>query len=86
VVDCGVKSLAMDQVSPVFVGYEGCELSFSEEHTTIFYKDHSASVGDTVLCIPGHCCTTMNNFRNLYLMENRVITDCWSIDSFAKAQ
>ena len=86
VVDCGVKSLTMDQVPPYFPGYEDCELSFSEEHTTVFKADSGLHPGDTLLCVPGHCCTTVNNFKTLYVLKKGAAAECWPIESAGKAQ
>ena len=86
VVDCGTKSLSMDQVPPRFLGFEDCRVSFSEEHSTVFANTEGMRLGDSILCVPGHCCTTVNNFRWLYVMENNQIKEKWAVESSSKAQ
>lgn len=86
VVDCGVKTMTMDQYPPYFPAFPGAELSFSEEHTTILVSDHGLKPGDKVLYVPGHCCTTINTFDKVYVAEKDTVTDCWDITSRGKAQ
>ena len=86
VVDCGVKTMTMDQYPPYFPAFPGAELSFSEEHTTILARDHGLKPGDKLLYVPGHCCTTINTFDKVYVAEKGTVTDCWDITSRGKAQ
>lgn len=86
VVDCGVKTMTMDQYPPYFPAFPGAQLSFSEEHTTIPVRDHGLVPGDKLLYVPGHCCTTINTFDKVYVAEKGVVTDCWDITSRGKAQ
>ena len=86
VVDCGVKTMAMDQYPPYFPAFPGAQLRFSEEHTTILVSDHGLQPGDKLLYVPGHCCTTINTFDKVYVAEKGVVTDCWDITSRGKAQ
>ena len=86
VVDCGVKTMTMDQYPPYFPAFPGAQLSFSEEHTTILVSDHGLQPGDKLLYVPGHCCTTINTFDKVYVSEKGVVTDCWDITSRGKAQ
>lgn len=86
VVDCGVKSMTMDQYPPYFPAFPGAELSFSEEHTTILVANSDLKPGDHLLYVPGHCCTTINTFDKVYVAENGIVTDCWDITSRGKAQ
>ena len=86
VVDCGVKTMTMDQYPPYFPAFPGAKLSFSEEHTTILVSGSALKPGDKLLYVPGHCCTTINTFDKVYVAENNVVTDCWDITSRGKAQ
>ncbi|MBQ4578763.1 MAG: alanine racemase [Clostridia bacterium] len=86
VVDCGVKTMTMDQYPPYFPAFPGAQLSFSEEHTTIPVRDHGLKPGDKLLYVPGHCCTTINTFDKVYVAEKGTVTDCWDITSRGKAQ
>ena len=69
ILDCGVKSLAMDQEKPYFPDYPGAEAEFHEEHTILHIKDSTLRPGDRVYCIPGHCCTTTNSFAVVHVVK-----------------
>ena len=86
VVDCGVKSMSMDQRPPVFPDFPGAALDFSEEHTTLFVKDTGLQPGDRLRYVPGHCCTTINSFASIHLTENGQVLDSFPIVSRGKAQ
>ncbi len=86
VTDCGVKSLTMDQFPPRYEAYPDAELSFSEEHTTILVRNADAALGDTLFCIPGHCCTTNNCFGKIYLVDGDEVLAEWPVTSRGKAQ
>lgn len=86
VVDTGVKSVTMDQRPPEFPEYPGVEISFSEEHMTLMMKPDGLKLGDKIRCIPGHCCTTMNVFDEVYVIDGDDVVDVWPIVSRGKAQ
>ncbi len=86
VVDCGVKTLTMDQHAPFFPAFPDAELSFSEEHTTIFAENTELLPGDMLLCVPGHCCTTINTFDRIHLIQGEDVLHVWPITSRGKAQ
>lgn len=86
VVDCGVKTMTMDQYPPYFPAFPEAELSFSEEHTTILVKDAALKPGDKLAYIPGHCCTTINTFDRLHLVQEDEVLDTWPVTSRGKAQ
>ena len=86
VVDCGVKTLTMDQHAPYFPAFPEAELSFSEEHTTIFTENSDLLPGDMLLCVPGHCCTTVNTFDRIHVIRGEDVLHVWPITSRGKAQ
>ena len=86
VVDCGVKSLSMDQEPPYFPAFPEAELVFSEEHTTILTENSDLLPGDMLMMIPGHCCTTVNTFDRFHVMNGEEILHVWPITSRGKAQ
>ena len=85
VTDCGVKSLAMDQVTPRYAAFPDAALSFSEEHTTLFVEGAPLKGGDKLLAIPGHCCTTNNSFEKILLAESGEIIREMPVTSRGKA-
>lgn len=86
VTDTGVKSLGMDQGDPVFLGVpEGSEISMSEEHGAVYFE-HNFKINDKLRYIPGHCCTTVNMFNEIYLVDGDEVIAKWDITSRGKAQ
>ena len=86
VTDTGVKSLGMDQGDPVFLGVpEGSEISMSEEHGAA-YCEHNFKINDKLRYIPGHCCTTVNMFNEIYVVDGEEVVAKWDITSRGKAQ
>ena len=86
VVDCGVKTMTMDQYPPYFPTFPEAELSFSEEHTTILVENTGLKPGDKLRYVPGHCCTTINIFDRMYVIQGEDVVDCWEVTSRGKAQ
>ncbi|MDD6816557.1 MAG: alanine racemase [Firmicutes bacterium] len=94
VIDAGIKSICPDQGNPGLVGHAYESINLSEEHTA-FYGTHSFQVGDMVQVIPGHCCSTVNLYDEMYLVtraegsndiREAVIADRLQIVSRGKAQ
>lgn len=86
VVDCGVKTMTMDQYPPYFPAFPDAQLSFSEEHTTLLVENTGLKPGDKLQYVPGHCCTTINTFDRMYAIDGEDVVDCWEITSRGKAQ
>lgn len=84
VCDAGMKSHGVDQGNPVFVDFPEERVEMSEEHSAI-YCPHSYKVGDKILQIPGHCCTTMNLHDSVYLVRDGEVVDRIHIDSRGKS-
>lgn len=85
VIDCGAKCLGLDQCYPIFKGYENRECSLSEEHFTIHGNDLSANIGDKVFLLPGHCCTTVNLFDEMYVTKGDEVIGKWKIEGRGKS-
>ena len=84
ITDAGAKSISVDQKTPAFFGYERCRVEMSEEHCAI-YGDLDLKVGDQLLLIPGHCCTTINIYDYLYLVRDGKVVDRVPIESRGKS-
>lgn len=84
VTDAGMKSLGVDQGGPVFVDFPVEYVEMSEEHSAVYCKNN-LKVGDKILLIPGHCCTTMNLQDKVYLVRNEEVIDRIHIDSRGKS-
>lgn len=86
VTDTGVKSLGMDQGDPVFLDVpKESEISMSEEHGAV-YCEHNFKINDKLRYIPGHCCTTVNMFNEIYVIDGDEVIDRWEVTSRGKAQ
>lgn len=94
VIDAGVKSICPDQGNPGLVGHPFEAISLSEEHTA-FYGAHSLQVGDMVQVVPGHCCSTVNLFDEMYMvrrpdetsdLRDATVVDCLQVVSRGKAK
>ncbi len=86
VVDCGAKTMTMDQHPPYFPDFPDAELTFSEEHTAVHVPNCGLKPGDRLRYIPGHCCTTINIFDKLAVVNGEDVVDIWDITSRGKAQ
>lgn len=94
VIDAGVKSICPDQGNPGLVGHPFEAISLSEEHIA-FYGAHSLQVGDMVQVVPGHCCSTVNLFDEMYMvrrpdetsdLRDAAVVDCLQVVSRGKAK
>ena len=75
VVDAGVKSCGVDQGMPKCVGFEVSHIVASEEHFQLHNPSKELKVGDKVLLIPGHCCSTVNLHDRVYMVRDGKVTD-----------
>lgn len=88
ILDVGAKGLGMDQVFPCVVGHEKDTYVLSEEHFAVQNDrgiPYTEKIGDKVLLIPGHCCTTINLYPKLYVKEGTDITSVWNVEGSLKS-
>ncbi|MBQ2058227.1 MAG: DSD1 family PLP-dependent enzyme [Firmicutes bacterium] len=73
ILDAGVKAIGMDQELPVILGMDGervnGRIAVNEEHLKLFEPSRELSEGETVMIIPGHCCSTVNLYDRIYLFD-----------------
>ena len=74
VVDAGVKSCGVDQGMPKCVGFKTQKIVASEEHFQLHCPSKDLKVGDKVLLIPGHCCSTVNLHEKIYFVKDEKVT------------
>jgi D-serine deaminase-like pyridoxal phosphate-dependent protein len=84
VMDAGLKALGNEFSTPVVPSYPGLKFDhYSEEHVHWHATPEQATqVGEKVLIIPSHCCTTVNHHRTCYVQRANVVVDVWAIDAF----
>lgn len=75
VVDAGVKTCGVDQGMPSVCGGSVREIVASEEHFQLHGLSFPAAVGDRVLLIPGHCCSTVNLHDRIYIVDDGRVVD-----------
>lgn len=74
VVDAGVKSCGVDQGMPIPVGFTVSEVVASEEHFQLHNPSKKFNVGDKVLLVPGHCCSTVNLHEKIYFVKDEKVS------------
>ena len=75
VVDAGVKSCGVDQGMPQPVGFAVSHIVDSEEHLQLHNPSKQFKIGDKVLLIPAHCCSTVNLHDRIYFVDGEKVTD-----------
>lgn len=80
ILDAGVKSLGVEQDDPWIIKLDGtpveCEKTgVNEEHLKIWNPVTDLEIGEKVLIIPGHCCSTVNLHDNIYLYRDGKVVD-----------
>lgn len=74
VVDAGVKTCGVDQGDPVPVRGAVGHIVASEEHFQLHNYSEPVHVGDKVLLVPGHCCSTVNLHDKIHVVDgDRVV-------------
>ena len=74
VVDAGVKSCGIDQGMPLGADFTYEKIVASEEHFQLHNPSKKFNVGDKVLLIPAHCCSTVNLYDKIYFVKDGKVT------------
>ena len=74
VVDTGVKSCGIDQGMPQCIGFTVSHIVASEEHLQLHNPSKKFKIGDKVMLVPGHCCSTVNLHEKLYFIKDNKVT------------
>lgn len=85
VTDAGMKCIAIDQKPPIFRDHVQLPVKVSEEHSSIPAPGIKAAVGERMLIIPGHCCTTVNLHNYYYLVRKNKVVDRIPVTSRGKS-
>lgn len=75
VVDSGVKTCGVDQGMPEIVNNKAEEIIASEEHFQLHNLSKEVRVGEKIKLIPGHCCSTINLFDKIYVVDGEKVVD-----------
>ena len=90
ILDVGIKGLGADQDLPDILDRDGNEISgrieLHEEHLLLYDSGWKPSVGEKAFVIPGHCCSTVNLYDNLYLFSGDSVTERIPVTARGKSQ
>ena len=90
ILDTGVKGLGVDQNAPVILDRTGKRIGgrciLNEEHLKLYDSGWDARIGEKAFIIPGHCCSTVNLYDNLYLYSGEIITERLPVTARGKSQ
>lgn len=75
VVDAGVKTCGTDQGMPALYSGSTCEIVASEEHFQLHNYTENTAVGEKIRLIPSHCCSTVNLYDKIYLVDGETVVD-----------
>ena len=75
VVDAGVKTCGVDQGMPIVLDNYAEKVVASEEHFQLHNLKKSVNIGDKILLIPAHCCSTVNLHDKIYVVDNNKVVD-----------
>ena len=90
ILDAGVKGLGADQNPPVVLDESGEAITgrivLNEEHLKLYDSGWNPPIGEKVFVIPGHCCSTVNLYDNLYLYSGDSVTERIPVTGRGKSQ
>lgn len=73
VVDAGVKTCGIDQGMPVPLVGTVKSIVASEEHFQLHGYSERVKVGDKILLVPAHCCSTVNLHDKIYVVDGDTV-------------
>ncbi|MCQ4636428.1 alanine racemase [Anaerovorax odorimutans] len=81
VLTAGEKSITNDQGKPLLLDDPQTGMDLNEEHCLVDMTEKlkDCAVGDTMLVIPSHCCTTVNLHDNLFGVRNGIVEAVWPV-------
>ena len=85
ITDVGLKAVSIDQKPAVFREHPDRPVKFSEEHGSIAAEGIKHAIGDRLLAIPGHCCTTVNLYDHIYFVRQGKVLDRVPVTSRGKS-
>ncbi len=75
VVDAGIKTCGVDQGMPAILNNKAEKIVDSEEHFQLHGLINDVNVGDKLFLIPGHCCSTINLYDRIYVIDDGKVVD-----------
>ena len=68
------------------VSKKGNMVILNEEHLKLFDSGWDLAVGEKAFVIPGHCCSTVNLYDDLYLFRDGAVTERIPVTARGKSQ
>lgn len=83
VLTAGEKSITNDQGQPLLAADPQTGMDLNEEHCLVDRTDKlkDCGIGDTMLVIPSHCCTTVNLHDHLFGVRNGIVEAVWPVSA-----
>lgn len=83
IMDAGLKAIGTEFSTPEVLSYPNLtDCHFSEEHMTWHVEGGPVpQIGEKVLVIPSHCCTTVNLHQICFVVHDGRVVDIWQIDA-----
>ena len=85
VLNTGIKSCAIDQGLPVCEELSG-KLEAHEEHIIAERTHKLLPIGTRLKLIPAHCCTTVNLYDQIYIVDNDNVIDKIAVTSRGRSR
>lgn len=87
ITDAGMKSCSIDQGNPVYEAFPDALVSMSEEHAAFDANpEKPCRVGDVLIAIPGHGCTTVNLHDRITLVRGGEVEGFLPVTSRGKSR
>jgi D-serine deaminase-like pyridoxal phosphate-dependent protein len=90
ITDAGKKAITTDHGLPQPMDAPGAAVRrLSEEHGILELADPGAvqlNPGDKIRLVPSHCCTNVNLYDALYVIQDGALVDIWPIAARGRAQ
>ncbi|MCC2864428.1 alanine racemase [Ihubacter massiliensis] len=83
VLTAGEKSITNDQGQPLLADDPQTGMDLNEEHCLVDRTDklQDCRIGDTMLVIPSHCCTTVNLHDYLFAVRSGIVEAVWPVSA-----
>jgi D-serine deaminase-like pyridoxal phosphate-dependent protein len=78
--------MGTDQGPPRLAGHTAMDVNLSEEHIRFTLPGHHYKIGDKVLLVPSHGCTTVNHWDTIHLFRGDEIVGALDVTSRGKYQ
>jgi D-serine deaminase-like pyridoxal phosphate-dependent protein len=79
IIDAGYKAYSTEFGIPELIGKKAKIIKIYEEHSKVKNLDSKFKLGEKLLLLPTHCCTTVNLHNKFYVVQNDKLKHIWKI-------